>query len=78
MPFTSYFSANPHLLGTRCDISTLPYYLHWKEEERLFPHIRELPARECRMNIDVRGVEGGADIQIESPQVPLIILAEID
>lgn len=30
------------------------------------------------MNIDVRGGEGRADIQIESPQVPLIILAEND
>jgi hypothetical protein len=56
----------------------MPCYLPWKEEKRLFQYIRELPAAEMPYEHRALCVEERADIQIESPQVPLIILAEID
>jgi hypothetical protein len=53
------------------------YYLDWKEEE-MFRCTRELLAAEMPLKTDGFCAEGWADIQIESPKLPLMILAEND
>ena len=54
------------------------YYLDWKEEEMLFRYARGLRAAEMPVKTDRFCAEGEVDIQIESPKVPLMILAEDD
>jgi hypothetical protein len=54
------------------------YYLDWKEEEMFFRYARGLCAAEMPVNTNGFCAEEKVDIQIESPKVPLWILAEND